>query len=290
MVALFIGIQLYYQYRFDYLRSNIFLTIGYLLIILFNSIASIIEIKSGEDTEFQGLGLFDYLTFLIIPLLMLFVIWNFQRVMLGLVDQKISSKSMPFFYVLSGIFVLVESGLILFHNQLPLLLQVLPMLSVQIFFYVLIFKTLIFFKRKLNVKPPEPADNWLQSIFYSELSYFLIILTVTLFNLTAVIKINLFMMLTSFAAMIINPLLMFLFVKYHNEKFNDAVSRFEKLCTQFAVTDREKEILSLVCQGKTNKEIGEILFLSPLTVRDHLSNIFRKVGVSNRTKLATLFQ
>lgn len=58
---------------------------------------------------------------------------------------------------------------------------------------------------------------------------------------------------------------------------------------RFGMTTREQEIIQLICQGKTNKEIGNILFISPITARDHCSNIYRKAGVKSRTQLAALF-
>lgn len=62
-----------------------------------------------------------------------------------------------------------------------------------------------------------------------------------------------------------------------------------QLISQFGITAREQEIIRLICVGKTNKEIAELLFISPITVRDHTSNIFRKTGVRSRTQLAHLF-
>mgnify|MGYP003577521882 FL=1 len=47
------------------------------------------------------------------------------------------------------------------------------------------------------------------------------------------------------------------------------------------LTDREKEILLLICQELTMKEIGQRLFLSENTVRNHRVNIMDKVGVNN---------
>jgi DNA-binding NarL/FixJ family response regulator len=52
------------------------------------------------------------------------------------------------------------------------------------------------------------------------------------------------------------------------------------------VTDREKEIVQLVVQGFRNKEIGEKLCISEQTVKNHLHNIFDKLGVSDRLELA----
>jgi DNA-binding NarL/FixJ family response regulator len=53
-----------------------------------------------------------------------------------------------------------------------------------------------------------------------------------------------------------------------------------------SLTEREKEILSLVIKGATNREIAEGLLVSEQTVRNRLSGIFRKLGVKNRTEAA----
>ncbi|MDQ0176115.1 response regulator transcription factor [Bacillus chungangensis] len=47
---------------------------------------------------------------------------------------------------------------------------------------------------------------------------------------------------------------------------------------------KEINILKQVSYGKTNKEIADVVFLSPRTVEYHLTNIFKKLGVDSRTK------
>ena len=54
------------------------------------------------------------------------------------------------------------------------------------------------------------------------------------------------------------------------------------------LSDREIEILKLVSQGKSNKEIAADLFISINTVKVHVGNIFQKINVSSRTE-ATLY-
>jgi DNA-binding NarL/FixJ family response regulator len=50
------------------------------------------------------------------------------------------------------------------------------------------------------------------------------------------------------------------------------------------LTEREREILSLISRGYTNPQIAASLVLSPKTVRNHISNIFGKLQVADRTQ------
>ena len=52
------------------------------------------------------------------------------------------------------------------------------------------------------------------------------------------------------------------------------------------LSDREKEVVQLVVQGFHNREIGEKLFICEQTVKNHLHNIFDKLGISDRLELA----
>jgi DNA-binding CsgD family transcriptional regulator len=56
----------------------------------------------------------------------------------------------------------------------------------------------------------------------------------------------------------------------------------------FGLTPRESEVLELVAAGRTNPEIAERLFISPKTASVHVSNILRKLEVSNRGEAAAL--
>lgn len=59
-----------------------------------------------------------------------------------------------------------------------------------------------------------------------------------------------------------------------------------KLKPENELTHREFEVLSLIAEGRNNKEIAEELFISEKTVKNHVSSIFRKINVSDRTQAA----
>ena len=54
------------------------------------------------------------------------------------------------------------------------------------------------------------------------------------------------------------------------------------------LTEREFEVLQLLCQGLTDKEIGQKLTISPRTVNGHLSHIYAKLNVHSRTETMLL--
>jgi len=62
----------------------------------------------------------------------------------------------------------------------------------------------------------------------------------------------------------------------------------QSLKHQFSVTGREADVLLWIANGKTNREIGQILEMSPRTVNKHLEQIFKKLGVENRTSAAAV--
>jgi DNA-binding CsgD family transcriptional regulator len=64
-------------------------------------------------------------------------------------------------------------------------------------------------------------------------------------------------------------------------RLTDLPSTCEELAT---LTSREREILDLVAGGANNQEIAEKLFISEKTVRNHLTTIFDKIGVSSRSQ------
>jgi DNA-binding NarL/FixJ family response regulator len=56
------------------------------------------------------------------------------------------------------------------------------------------------------------------------------------------------------------------------------------LAGEAGLTDREIEVLALAAQGHSNAEVARLLWVTPQTVKFHLSNVYRKLNVSNRTQ------
>ncbi len=73
------------------------------------------------------------------------------------------------------------------------------------------------------------------------------------------------------------------------EKENDIVDLgFVNRLSSLPITNREREVLIHLACGKTNKQISECLMLSPSTVRNHISSIFTKLKISNRSQATAI--
>jgi DNA-binding NarL/FixJ family response regulator len=67
----------------------------------------------------------------------------------------------------------------------------------------------------------------------------------------------------------------------------DGATSTTRLATA-SLTPRETEVLSWIAKGKTNRDVGEILGMSPRTVNKHLEHVFEKLGVETRAAAAAL--
>ena len=74
-----------------------------------------------------------------------------------------------------------------------------------------------------------------------------------------------------------------------NSENNNMQSNKENIEEKINLTRREKEILSYLLDGKTNKEVSLILDISLNTVNNHVANIYEKSGVKNRVELVNKF-
>lgn len=65
---------------------------------------------------------------------------------------------------------------------------------------------------------------------------------------------------------------------------NQEAARVTERSKEERLTYREIEVLEMVCKGMSNQDVAKKLFLSEKTVKNHLTNIFRKINVTDRTQ------
>lgn len=87
----------------------------------------------------------------------------------------------------------------------------------------------------------------------------------------------------------------FLFLFYQKgKKFiaqkGDRIITMNDFCQKFNLSKREMEIVRLLLLGESQKNIEDKLFISYHTVKNHVYNIYKKLGINNRFQLFSLFQ
>ncbi|MQY79672.1 MAG: hypothetical protein GH151_10845 [Bacteroidetes bacterium] len=99
--------------------------------------------------------------------------------------------------------------------------------------------------------------------------------------------------LVFFGANLPPALYLFIYLKKHYipppvaKDLNEAMKQFAE---KYEISKREEEVIQKICEGKSNKEISEALFISLQTVKDHIYRIFIKTGVKNRIQLTNLIR
>ena len=81
--------------------------------------------------------------------------------------------------------------------------------------------------------------------------------------------------------------------KYHGgtaSLHEDFETKLNAFAAKYEISKREREVIQLICKGLTNKEIGDALFISLQTVKDHTHHIFVKSGIRNRVQLTNLIR
>lgn len=78
--------------------------------------------------------------------------------------------------------------------------------------------------------------------------------------------------------------------KMQDELPVDFEYRFSAFMSEHEISKRESEVIRLICQGLSNQEISETLFISLQTVKDHIHRIFVKTGVKNRVQLTNMIR
>jgi DNA-binding CsgD family transcriptional regulator len=74
----------------------------------------------------------------------------------------------------------------------------------------------------------------------------------------------------------------------HGDEPDDPSREPATVTDELGLTARERDVLALVAEGRTNRQVAEALFISPKTAGVHVSNILAKLGVANRVEAAAV--
>jgi DNA-binding CsgD family transcriptional regulator len=172
---------------------------------------------------------------------------------------------------------------------IPILINVLINLAGILIVIFEIIRTIV-----KTSKNPDPVKKKIILKFSGSclLLFLIILLTITLLILQKISN-DLQLLISSLIFLFVFNLLPLLYLKkvlknyYHDINIQRIPSEItDKLLRSKRISQTELKIINLICDGYTNKEIADKLFLSLQTIKDHNYRIFKKLDVSNRVQLA----
>lgn len=184
-------------------------------------------------------------------------------------------------YILFSVLVVAASFIYLLFLRSEWLLILL-----QIFLFSLLIYGLVFAIMYLKNIGSKPIRLFLRNLFITTIIFSPLLITDSFLSEIRWLPNNLFLPL--FNLVICVEIIYFGFGYFNQPAFFINNSLTEQFVDMFGLTDREKEITEFLLIGKSNKEIAKKLFISAKTVENHLSHIYLKTGVKNRTQLVNL--
>jgi DNA-binding CsgD family transcriptional regulator len=298
--AILIAYQLNKKYRLSYLSTYLYFQIFFNVFGLYGILGQVVakRILQQQDSSFQTIETIGhFFSFLGIPFLM-FAWYMFIRLCREIIEQKLSRIfNLGYFFVLALVFVaygvvIVLINLLNFRDE-----QYTFFSSAIIFLYIAIeILVLIVALPQLLINANKIKDESkrraVQVFAYLYLVVFCTSLTV-LFLATrnwTLLTIYLLVFLSG------NILPVLYWRAYLRKYFIPPVLQitgalaWKQFLAEYKISKREEEVTQLLCEGKTNKEISEALFISLQTVKDHIYRIFQKTDVKNRVQLINLIQ
>ncbi len=69
----------------------------------------------------------------------------------------------------------------------------------------------------------------------------------------------------------------------------ESINNKNDIIKKYGLTKRESEIVEEIILGKNNLEIGKKLYISENTVKKHINNLYKKIGITTRSQLMTIY-
>jgi len=289
--AIILTFQFFQKFRYDFVKS-------YFFFILFDNIVAIKVFMTSYlfvNVFTKDVALFNRIYYLVINPIGLFLslglFFFYARLAFQIRESKVNSK---IHYGLTTVFLFVifvyVIGIILFlKSGTKTLLEYASTGMIFLFFaLVILFTIWLLVTNRSNSSPGRTKVIRIFGFFYLTLfmANFLGIFVSEIPSLALFIQVKYMLVLLTMNIFPIIWLKIFFLKKYiqgirtiEGERLIDQVAR------KYGFSEREKEIMALIIEGKSNKEIEERLSISFHTVKNHIYNIFKKSGVNSRSQL-----
>jgi len=300
LYAILVTYQLQKKYRLSYLSTYLYFQIFINVFGIYGILGQVIakEILQQSDSPIQTVETIGhFFSFLGIPFLIL-AWYMFIRLCREIIDKKLSRTfNLSYFFAL--IFIFFGYGVVILllnlsdygDERYTVFSSAISYLYVALEVLVLVIALSQLLIHSIKIKD-ENKRTAVQTFAFLNLAFFSagIILYLLAIGSRSLAPIHLLV----FLAGNIPPVLYWrAYLRKHYTaplpQETDAQT-WNKFLTEYHISKREEEVIRELCEGKTNKEISDALFISLQTVKDHVYRIYQKTDVKNRVQLINLIQ
>ncbi len=292
-----------YQQSYDYafLKPLFHYCIFYAITVMCGLIVLYVRVNLPVDFLEEKLAGFQEFIFLVVTLFEIGLIYSMFRVYLGFKDRDIPRRFKG--WIFAGIaFLIFGYGIKMILPSGSSLSRWLDIFLYSVYDNVILVEVIVLIvmlisgKKEMDRKRIKLRRSfaWLFLARYIILAFFFVLFVVFLPQSGEVIPKAIrypvalvFILFFSLAPVI---WVRFFFRKYAESMLVIVEDKqvLELIYDKYKISRREQDILKLILDGKTNKEIEETLFISYHTVKNHVYNLFQKLGVKNRYELVHL--
>ncbi len=300
LYAILITYQLHKKYRLNYLSTYLYFQPFLNAFGIDGNLGQVIakKILQQQESSFQTIETIGhFFSFLGIPFLIL-AWYMFIRLCREIIEKKLSRTfNLSYFFALTFVFLAYGTVIILLNlfkfrdEQFALFSSAIIFLYVIIEVLVLIIAIpqLLLHAEKIKDEKKQKA---VQTFAY--LYLFVFCVSIILFFLSnKSTTFGAIYLLVFFSGNIPPVFFWRAYLKKHFiaptlQKIDSLIMK--QFLLEYKISRREEEVIQQLCEGKTNKEISEALFISLQTVKDHIYRIYQKTDVKNRVQLINLLQ
>jgi DNA-binding CsgD family transcriptional regulator len=294
--TIFLSLQLYRKYQLNYLATYLYFLIAFTISGFFNLIGRFLAFSLLKSSTGQAKTTVNLMFgFLIFPFL-LAALYFFMGLICELRGRKMPTAVRRIYFSLSGSVILLIIALTknyLDTQNVSITAKVMSAINFGVIgLYIALSLGCFVLSRRLADDVKRKLSGTVALIYAVAFTIALVFPWSLVYKFFPGIK-PLPMVIVYFSTNI--PAL--LYIRHHLTQHGfpparsiDAGTDLAPFCAEYGLSKREQEILGLILQGLSYREIQERLFISVNTVKNHIYNIYQKLGVKNRLQIAALIR
>ncbi len=282
------------KYQVQYLSSYLYFLITINIAVLYGDVPENFAVFFGNSPQIMKLG--GILTALLGTPMLLTAIYMFANLINGLLDRKLSKTFKIFYFIFFGCIFMMVVLLTTYYFETGDDRLIMIIIGYSMKVYIIIFLGIIGYMFLKIKELPDGSKRRALRIFggFYAMHFSFVFCYSMPHCLLSGMPLNLFLLL--FFTWHFMPLLYLQrFLKQRQfEILSSGIAQdgegLETFFSTYNISSREREIIDLLLKGKSNKEIEDKLFISINTVRNHIYNIYRKLGIRNRVELVNFIR